>query len=154
MSTAEILDTVEQHKKLIRQVTESVVNRGELAAVRTLFSAEYVLHKTGLSVPRGPEAFKMAIRQWRDGFPDYHVEIKALIGDGDLIACRFVASGTHRGALLGVPPTEKSFQVEGTDVHRVADGLVAESWLADDIPRLLTELGVMAPTNAGSSRWT
>lgn len=154
MSTAEIPDAARRDKELVQQVTERVVNGGELTAVRELFADDYVLHKTGLSVPRGPEAFKMAIRQWRDAFPDYHVDIVDLVGDGALVACRFEATGTHLGALLGVPPTEKSFRLTGTDVHRVADGVVAESWLADDIPRIFAELGVTAPTNVSAGRWT
>jgi predicted ester cyclase len=138
--------------ELIRRITDEVVNGGDLTIVRELFSADYVLHKAGLSVPRGPEAFKMATRQWREAFPDYRVTIEALFAEGDLVASRYVAEGTHLGALLGVPPSEKSFRVTGTDVHRVVDGLVAESWLADDVPRILTEVGVLAPTR--SDRWT
>jgi predicted ester cyclase len=138
--------------ELIKRITDDVVNSGDLAIVRDLFSTDYVLHKPGLSVPRGPEAFKMAIRQWREAFPDYRVTVEALFAECALVASRYVAEGTHRGSLLGVPPTEKSFRVTGTDVHRVADGMVVESWLADDVPRILTEVGVLMP--ARSDRWT
>lgn len=138
--------------ELVRRIVRTVVNDGDLGAVPDLFAADYVLRKAGLSVPRGPEAIKMLVRQWRDAFPDYHVEIEAVIAAGDVVACRYVASGTHRGALLGVPPTDRTFTVRGTDVHRLADGLVAESWLADDLPRILTEVGFLTPS--ASSRWT
>jgi hypothetical protein len=53
-----------------------------------------------------------------------------------------------------MPPTEKSFKIVGTDVHRIVDGQLVESWLADDLPRILTDTGVMAPTNTNSSQWT
>nr|MDQ3577836.1 ester cyclase [Actinomycetota bacterium] len=134
-----------ENKELIRHITDKVVNGGDLAIVRELFSEDCVVHKTGLSLPRGPEAFKMAIRQWRDAFPDYRVTIEALFGEGDLVASLFVAEGTHRGSLQGHPPTEKSFTLSGTDVHRVVNGLVVESWLADDLPRILTDVGVLVP---------
>jgi predicted ester cyclase len=141
-------------KDLISLVTDKVVNGGDLTVVRDFFDPAYVLHKPGLSFPRGPEAFKMAIRQWREAFPDYRVEIEALVAEDELVVSRFVATGTHRGGLMGMPPTEKSFTVSGTDVHRVVDGLVVESWLADDLPRILTEVGVMAPVHTSSSQWT
>ncbi|MDQ3405903.1 MAG: ester cyclase [Actinomycetota bacterium] len=141
-----------ENKELIRRITDKVVNGGDLAIVRELFSEDCVVHKTGLSLPRGPEAFKMAIRQWRDAFPDYRVTIEALFGEGDLVASLFVAEGTHRGSLQGHPPTDKSFKLGGTDVHRVVDGLVVESWLADDLPRILTDVGVLVPGQ--SSKWT
>jgi predicted ester cyclase len=146
------LTTNDTNKELIRSITDKVVNGGDLAIVRELFSVDYVAHKTGLSLPRGPEAFKMVIRQWRDAFPDYRVTIEALFEEGDLVASLFVAEGTHQGSLLGIPPTEKSFKLTGTDVHRIVDGLVVESWLADDLPRILTDVGVLAP--AQSSKWT
>ncbi|WP_020667099.1 ester cyclase [Amycolatopsis nigrescens] len=139
-------------KELIRHITDKIVNGGDLTLVRELFSEDYVAHKTGLSLPRGPEAFKMAVRQWRDAFPDYRVTIETLFGEGDLIANQFTAEGTHQGSLLGIPPSEKSFKLTGTEVHRVVDGLVVESWLADDLPRILTDVGVLAPGQ--SNKWT
>ena len=139
-------------RELIRHVTEEIVNGGDLTIVRDLFSPEYVLHKTGLSFPRGPEAFKMAVRQWREAFPDYRVTIEELFAEDDLVACRFVAEGTHSGGLLGVPPTGKSFTFRGTDVHRVDGGTVVESWLADDLARILSDVGFLAP--AKSNQWT
>lgn len=135
-------------------VTDRIVNQGELGAAREFFTSDYVLHKAGLSVPRGPEAFKMAIRQWRDAFPDYRVEVTAVLADSDRVAVQFVATGTHTGSWLGIPPTGKSFRFTGTDVHRMVAGLVAETWAADDIPRIQTELGIMAPTNVGTGQWT
>lgn len=144
--------TTSENTELIRQITEKVVNGGDLTIVRDLFAAEFVAHKTGMSLPRGPEAFKMAVRQWRDAFPDYHVTIDALFAAGDLVTCRFTASGTHEGALLGIPPSGRPFTLTAVEVHRIAGGLVAESWLADDIPRILTEVGVLAPS--ASAQWT
>jgi predicted ester cyclase len=143
---------VHENSRLIRSVMADIVNTGEFGRVPELFTADYTLHKTGLSVPGGPEAFKMAVRQWRDAFPDYRVTVAALVEQDDLVACRFVAEGTHRGALLGVPPTGKAFTVHGTDLHRVAGGRVAESWLADDIPRVLADVGFLQPST--SSGWT
>ncbi len=147
-------DAEESNRELVRQITDKIVNGGDLGIARELFAPEYVLHKPGLSFPRGPEAFKMAVRQWRDAFPDYHVETQALIVEGEYVVNRFVATGTSQGGLMGMPPTGKSFTVSGTEVHQVVGGLVVESWLADDLPRILTEVGIMAPTNTGGNQWT
>jgi predicted ester cyclase len=143
---------VHDGSKLIRFVVENVVNAGDLSLVPDHFTSDYRLHKTGLSVPNGPEAFKMAVRQWREAFPDYRVSVEATIAEDDLVACRYVAEGTHRGSLLGMPPSGRSFTVYGTDVHRLAGGLIAESWLADDIARLFYDFGLLRP--AASSSWT
>ncbi|ALG08670.1 ester cyclase [Kibdelosporangium phytohabitans] len=140
--------------QLVKHITEKVVNQGDLSIVYDLFASDYVAHKTGMSLPRGPEAFKMSVRQWRDAFPDYRVVIEDVFESGDLVTSRYVAEGTHLGALMGIPPSEKGFKITGTEVHRVADGKVAESWLADDIPRLLSDLGILAPVNTRPGQWT
>ena len=138
--------------RLVRSIVDNIVNKGELQLARRHFAPHYRLHKTGLSVPDGPEAFKMAVRQWRDAFPDYRVTIASTIAEDDLVACRYEARGTHEGSLLGMPPSGRSFTFHGTDVHRVVDGVVTESWLADDITRLFYDFGLLRPT--ASSHWT
>lgn len=142
------------NKELIRRITEDIVNTGDYTAVRDFFSPTYELHKTGMGFPPGPEGFKMAVREWRDAFPDYRVTITELVSDGEFVASLFVAEGTFTGSLRGMPPTGKSFTVTGTDVHRIVDGVVVESWLTDDLPRILTDTGVLAPTKTGSNQWT
>lgn len=143
-----------QGVELIRHITDEIINNGDLTLARKVCSGAYVARKPGLSLPRGPEALKMVVRQWRDAFPDYHVTIEDLFGAGEMVTCRYVAEGTHRGALLGVPPTERAFRITGVEVHRVVDGYLTESWLADDVPRMWTELGVLAPTTTRSNQWT
>jgi hypothetical protein len=44
---------------------------------------------------------------------------------------------------MWMPPTGNSFVVEGVDLHRVRDGKVIESWISDDFPRILFELGIV-----------
>jgi predicted ester cyclase len=68
-----------------------------------------------------------------------------LIADGDLVANRFTTRGTHRAPLMGIPPTGRSMTVHGFEVHRIQDGKVAETWVADDVPGILMQLGVVSP---------
>ncbi|GLY69637.1 ester cyclase [Amycolatopsis taiwanensis] len=140
--------------ELVRHITDKIVNGGDLTLARELFSPDYVAHKTGMSLPGGPEAFKMAVRQWRDAFPDYRVTIEQIFERDGFVGTVFVAEGTHLGALMGIPPSEKSFKITCTEIHRVVDGKVAESWLADDIPRMLSDLGILAPVNTRPGQWT
>jgi steroid delta-isomerase-like uncharacterized protein len=140
--------------ELVRRITDEVVNGGDLTVVPGLFAPDYVAHKAGMSLPRGPEACKMWVRQWRDAFPDYRVTIVKLFEQDGLVANVFRAEGTHEGGLMGIPPSGKTFSIIATEVHRVVDGKVAESWLADDMPRLLTDLGILAPAANRPEAWT
>jgi predicted ester cyclase len=144
----------EDNKALVTRIVDEVVNGGNYAVVREVFSPEFAIHKAGMSFPPGPEAFKMAVREWRDAFPDYRVSVIALVAEGEHVTCLYSAEGTHTGSLRGMPPTGKAFTVVGAEVHRIVDGLVVESWLADDLPRILTDTGLMAPTNTSNNQWS
>jgi predicted ester cyclase len=144
---------VASNREVVLRIVDEVVNTGDYAVVREVFAPEFQIHKAGMSFPPGPEAFKMAVREWRDAFPDYRVDVISVIAEGDYVTCLYTAEGTHTGSLRGMPPTGKAFSVTAAEVHRLSDGLVVESWLADDLPRILTDTGLMAPS-ASNNGWS
>jgi predicted ester cyclase len=136
---------VRDNIELIRYITEKGLNHGDVSFIDELFSADYVVHARGLDLPKGPGAFKAAVSFWRQSFPDFHTTIEQMFSDGEFVASRFSTSGTHTGALGAMPPTGRQFEVSGVDMHRVVDGKVVESWISDDMPRILMEIGMLAP---------
>ena len=55
--------------------------------------------------------------------------------------------GTHRGELMGVPPTGKAVSVPAILIYRIANGKIAEFWMNADTLGLLQQLGaVPVPT--------
>lgn len=143
--------SVEENKKLVWFVTDEGLNKGNVDFVDEVFSADYVVHAPGLPFSRGPEAFKKAVGLWRAAFPDFRMTIEDMIGEGDKVVCQFTTTGTHRGPLLGLAPTGKTFTVSGADVHRVVGGKVLESWISDDVPRILMQIGAMQPNGIGNA---
>lgn len=138
--------SVQANIDLVRTITERGLNHGDVSFVEEVFAPDYVVHARGLDLPPGPEAFKTAVRFWRQSFPDFHTTIEQMIGDGEYVASRFSTTGTHTGELAGMPPpTGRRFSVSGVDMHRVVDGKVVESWISDDMPRILMEIGVLTP---------
>jgi predicted ester cyclase len=133
---------------LVRFITERGLNEGDLSFVDDVFSADYVAHVRELELPRGSAGFCAAVSFWRGAFPDFHTTIEHMICEGEYVASRFRTSGTHSSSLGGIPPTGKRFDVSGVDMHRVVDGKVVESWISDDMPRILMEIGVLTPEAA------
>ena len=133
----------DKNKDLVRFITEVGLNKGELGFINDVFTPDYEVHTAGLALPKGPEAFKMAVEFWKRAFPDFTCVIQDMISDGEYVALRFRTTGTHTGPLMWIPPTGKTFVVSGVDMHRVVDGKVVESWISDDFPRICIELGIV-----------
>lgn len=137
--------SVQDNIDLVRTITEKGLNHGDVSFVDDLFAPDYRVHTRGLDLPTGPAAFKAAVAFWRESFPDFHTTVEHMIGEGEYVASRFTTTGTHTGKLGHMPPTGKRFEVSGVDLHRVVDGKVVESWISDDMPRILMEIGAVAP---------
>jgi predicted ester cyclase len=143
----------EENKRLIRMLIEEGLNKGKLDWAAEHFTPDYLVHIPGRTdLPTGPESFKQVIGMWRAAFPDWHMTIEQLIAEGDLVANRFTTRGTHQAPLFGIPPTGKKMTVYGMEVHRIKDGKVAETWVCDDVPGILMQLGVTPPPPIGRPR--
>jgi steroid delta-isomerase-like uncharacterized protein len=127
-----------------RRFFEEVFSSGKLDLVDDLFSTDYVGHPSGNDAPvRGPQGVKEYVGDLRAGVSDLTMTIEDQIADGDKVATRWIASGTHDGDLLGIPPTGRSASITGITIQRLKDGLVVEGWTDWDLMGLLQQLGVM-----------
>ena len=103
----------EKNKALVRRELEEVFTRGNLDAAEDIYASDYVSHETAtVSRPgsediRGVEAARQIAAARREAFPDLTYTIEDQIAEGDKVATRFTARGTHLGELAGHPPTGK-----------------------------------------------
>ena len=91
---------------------------------------------------RGPEGVKGVVRWLRGAFPDLAYEIEEAFGDGDRVAIRCTARGTHQGEFLGRQPTGRSFAVQQIHMFRINAGQIAEHWAARDDIGMVRQLGL------------
>jgi predicted ester cyclase len=89
---------------------------------------------------QGLESYVAGLREVVRGFPDYHWDLRHLFVDGDRIAAHFIDTGTHRGPAFGVPATGRAVRTQEFAVYHLADGLIAEVWVAADNLSLLHQL--------------
>ena len=60
--------------------------------------------------------------------PDIHFDIQDQVAEGNKVATRWIARGTHRGEFMGIAPSGQNLTVTGMSFHRIEKGLIQESW--------------------------
>ena len=118
------------------------LNRGDASAADAAFRPDCIVHVTGVAEPlRGVGQWKEFIAGFMRAFPDFHLTIEHQLVQGDLVAFRWHATGTHTGPLGPAPATGKRVAVDGLILDRVVGGKVQERWEQFDQPLMLQQLG-------------
>ena len=139
----------ERNKALLRRGIDEVWHQGKLSVVDELTAANCVFNDPSLPGGKvtGPEAYKQVVQMYRAAFPDLHISINDQVAEGDKLVTRWTATGTHKGALMGIAPTGKRSTVTGISVEHYKDGKAAAAWNNWDTLGMLQQLGVV-PTMA------
>jgi steroid delta-isomerase-like uncharacterized protein len=133
----------EGKKELVRRFYEEVWRRGNVDVADEVFARDYVRHDLrATQAAPGPEGQKQIARAFRTAFPDLTFDIELLIAEGDYVAARWTASGTHTGPWGNVEPTGRSVTFSGVNIFRFEDGQVAEIWNHRDDLGLQEQLGM------------
>ncbi len=119
------------------------LNRGDVSAADAAFAADCVIHITGVAAPlRGVGPWKELMAGLLGAFPDLKVTIEEQLVQGDRVAFRWRASGTHTGPLGAAPPTGKTVALDGLILDHVVSGKVQERWEQWDQSIMLQQLGL------------
>lgn len=139
--------SAEGNKAIARRFYEELFGEGNLDLADEIVTPDFVVHDP--NVPgggvRGPEGLKGFVSMYRGAFPDLHMDIRDQVAEGDEVGTRFVATGTHRGELMGIPPTGNRVEVGAFTLHRFSDGKISEDWANYDALGMMRQLGAVPP---------
>ena len=91
----------------------------------------------------GADALKQIWAMLLRIYPDIHLTVEDLIGEGDKVVGRTTVTGTHRGEFMGVAPTGNSVTYNEMFIFRFADGRVVETWGVVDVYTQMKQIGVV-----------
>ena len=124
---------------------------GDLSIADTLTAEDIITHTAPLT-PDGDNELRgrEALKQWIAGglravLPDLRFAISVgPIATDEYFAVRWTAQATYAGGFPGASEDAVGSVVtfDGTDIVRVADGVLAEYWLNGDLLQLMQQLGV------------
>jgi steroid delta-isomerase-like uncharacterized protein len=133
----------EVNKAAVRACFQAGTN-GNLDALDAIVDPAYVLHDpSSPEEVRGVEGLKELVAMYRSGVPDLRVTIEHQFTEGDYVATRFTARGTHQGEIMRVPPTGRDVAITGITISRCRDGKIMEEWEVSDVFGLLQQIGAL-----------
>jgi len=139
----------EENKALVLRVVEEFWNQRKQDVIDEIFDTDYILHDPVVGEVRGPEGFKKMASIFRTAFPDIKFKTEDMIAEWDKVAIRWIGSGTHKGDLMGIPPTGVQGTLKGIDFFRIAGGKIVEQWIIGDMLGMLQQLGAVPPMGQG-----
>ncbi len=137
--------SAETNKAIVRRYYEEVLNQHNLTIIDELFAADFKSHTRHAYVDL--QQYVEAVERSHQAFPDLQVTIEAQIAEGDLVATRWSAKGTHQGVFAGIQPTGKEIIVTAMHFHRLADGKITDHWEQFDFAGVVQQLGILSGIN-------
>src|SRR6185312_3567114 len=89
------------------------INSGKLEHLKDVIATNVVDHDPAPDQGRGPEGFIDFFTGFRKAFPDLEVKVVHMVADEDNVAFAYTIEGTHKGELMGIPPTGRRIAVRG-----------------------------------------
>jgi predicted ester cyclase len=118
----------EEHKSIVRRYLTELINEGRFEHASEILEPEYINHTAGGGIGTGRDAYILGLKALRTAFPDWHVEVQAMIAEGDVVCDRLLVTATHTGQGAGVPPTNEPMAGDVMHMWRIANGRLAEGW--------------------------
>ena len=109
-----------------------------------ILDEKYMAESDTLPAPvTGREAGRQFMQMYVSAFPDLHFDIDQIFGEGDHVTTRWTATGTQRGELMGIQPTNRRTVTRGCSVSQIKNGKAVHDWIYWDTGHLLRQLGVL-----------
>jgi steroid delta-isomerase-like uncharacterized protein len=133
---------IDQNKAIARRWSEELWSRGNLAVADEIIAPDYERHDPGDPFPaKGPADVRRIVQMLRSMLPDFHIEVDAIIAEGDFVVSRYTATATDTAGYMGMPATGRAIRTQAIQIFRFSNGKIVESWAARDDLGTLQQLG-------------
>ena len=133
-----------ENEAIARRWHEDAINGGDLGVLDEILAEDVVHDAATFEEDRGREASRRVLGALVGGFPDVRHTVDDVLTEGDLVALRWTATGTHEGEFQGIEPTGRQATWTGINVYRMECGRIAAVWSEADGLGRLQQLGVLS----------
>lgn len=139
--------SIERNKTAVQRLINEVINAGRVDLCDRYLAADRIdAQDYGMpeGAANGHEGFRRVLGPFLEAFPDLQLTIQFIVADGKKLVVFLETTGTHLGALMGVPATGKRFRVHGVDIFEFNDaGLISHHTGVFNTFGMLSQLGLI-----------
>ena len=118
---------------------QEVWNSGHEDAIDEMLDANAFVHGIDDIKEPGPEGFNQFYRNFRNQFPQIHVEVEDVVSEGDYETGRCVVNATNSSG--------QHVQFTGMTYINISNGKIAEAWNNFDFMSMYQQLGFRMTAN-------
>lgn len=136
-------NVLEQNKATVKKFLHQVLSVGDIDATGDYFHIDMVEEIPLPGQGPGLAGLKETLAMLRQAFPDMHWDVEEQMAEDNRVLTRFVWHGTHQGAFLGIPPTQRSVSVSGMVIDRFEGAKIKSTRILMDTLGLMQQLGAL-----------
>ena len=128
----------EDCKAVVRKYVEAF-NRGDLQALQALLADDAEFRGV-----KGKGTFEKIEPVWRQLIEGYGIQLRIedLIAERNIVAVRYLESGTFRAPAFGNQPTGQSYELVAIEWFEIEGGKIKRRWGARDSGAQARQLGI------------
>ncbi|UVO55482.1 ester cyclase [Sphingomonas sp. SUN039] len=127
-------------KRTAARVFVEKMGQGDFSRIGDIYGPDFMAHSGGQSYSLDYD--NASTKALREAVPDIKVKVENIIGQGNLVAVHWSATGTNTVAAAGLPGLGKVGSVQGMTFFRFAKGKIVEEWSVTDMLMLMRQLGM------------
>lgn len=130
---------LEERNKAVVLAYVDAFNRGDFAALRSIYAADAVVQGV---LGRGGMGFVLPV--WQELHEAFGIQLQVddMVVAGETVVVRYTERGTFRAPFRGNPPTGRSYELVAMEWFRLHEGRIVERWGARDAAALARQVGM------------
>ncbi len=131
----------EQNKTITRQLHEALDSQ-KVNRLTELLAPGAVIHGAAPQEDITAENAAQFLGPFYQAFPDLSHSVMDVVAEGDKVAAQVLIQATHKGELMGIPPSGKRVKYYQFIILQIVNGKVKEGWRITDSLGMMQQIGM------------
>ncbi len=128
------------NKELIEKWYNQMWNKWNADILHEILDDEITFRGSLGIEKKGYEGLKNYMNFIKSAFPDFHNSIEQIITEDNYSFAKLKYTGTHRGKIFEIAPTNKRIEYYGAAVFTIVNKKIKDVWVLGDIYGLIKQL--------------